>query len=165
MQQVLTLYQSERWRELIGAVDAMPAPERELPLPQMHKATALANLGKLDAAAKICEHCIREFPTDKHAYLVQGLVQMEQGQRRKAEQALRKALFLDHGCVEAHYQLGMLLLHGAQRQAGLKSLENALRLAVKGDPDMRIHNAPGMTYGRLAQILRQELKIYDMADF
>ncbi len=163
-QTVLALYRDERWQELIDTVDAALTGDNDSPLLRLHKATALANLGHLEAAANLCERCIRELPTDKHAYLLKGLVQTEQGHREQAEQAFRKALFLDRGCVEAHYQLGMLLLHGPRRQAGLKSLGNALRLARAGNSDMPIHNAPGMTYGRLAQILREELKIYGASD-
>jgi len=56
--------------------------------------------------------------------------------------------------------LGLLQLRHGERQAGMRSLSNALELAEGIEPDRKVHNAPGMVFGRLADILRKEMHVY-----
>jgi len=42
----------------------------------------------------------------------------------------------------------------------MRSLSNALELAEGIEPDRKVHNAPGMVFGRLADILRKEMHVY-----
>jgi len=62
---------------------------------------------------------------------------------------------------EVFYRLGLLQLRRGVHGKGLKNLRNALRLAELDDPQRQIHNAPGMNYGRFAEVLRHEISIYD----
>ncbi len=125
------------------------------------RASAYANLGRLEEAAKDCLAAISLKNTDKHVHFLHGLVLTELNRSAQAIDALRKALFLDSAFIEAHYQLGLLLLGSGQRQQGVKSLGNALRLAESASPEQRLHGAADMTYGRLAEVLRQEISVYE----
>ena len=158
---ILDLYRNGCWQELVNVVDAAMADNRGKSSLLGYKATALANLGKLDQATEVCEHCINENPGNKHIYLIQGLIRMERDQVDQAEASFRKALYLDRDCLESHYHLGLLLIRNGQSEMGLKSLKNALVLAEQGNSQQHIDNTRGMTYQRFAQILQQELSMFE----
>ncbi len=160
IEHVLDLLRCERWHDTLIAIEQAIREHGDTAGLLQIRAKALANLGHLDAALQACEQSLALDPTDKHTYLIQGIVLMEHGQAQQAEAALRKAVYLDYAFAEAHHQLGLLLLRLGRREAGLKSLGNALTIAEQGDPKREIHNASGMNYGRYADILRNEIDIY-----
>lgn len=148
------------WHEaLLAADNAIQAAGESAALLQI-KSKALANLGRLDEALQSCRRSLTLNPVDKQAYLLQGTILVEGTQLREAEECLRKAIFLDHTFSEAHYQLGLLLIQQGKREAGLKCLSHALRHAGKALPHLEVHNAPGMSYQRFAEIVQNEMSIY-----
>jgi chemotaxis protein methyltransferase CheR len=163
-QDVIQLLREERWNDVVETVDAHVAREGDDAELAQHKAKALANLGALEEAAKASERSIEMAPLDKHTYLIKALVMIELNDLGRAEEALRRAIFLDASFVEAHFQLGLLQLRAGDRRAGMRSLSNALDLAEKLDPERNVHNAPGMVFGRLADILRKEMNVYQGED-
>lgn len=127
---------------------------------QQMRAQALANLGRIDEAQEACLRSLQFDPENKHVYLVQALIMGEANREREAEESLRKALYLDRSFLEAHYELGMLQVRTGRMASGIKSLENALKLALAGSPERALHNAGGMTFQRFAQVLQSEIEIY-----
>lgn len=121
------------------------------------KAKALASLGQTGKALQACVTSLQLAHDNKHTYLIQGLILGELNREQDAEQALRKALYLDRSFLEAHYELGMLRVRAGDLRGGIKSLENALKLALAGDHGRELHNAGGMTYRRFAQVLQNEI--------
>ena len=157
---VIQLLREERWDEVVRKVDEHLSRDGASAELAQHKAKALANLGALDEAAKSTQQSIDLAPLDKHTYLIKALVMLELNDLGRTEEALKGALFLDPNFVEAHFQLGLLQLRQGDRQAGMRSLSNALELAEAIEPDRKVHNAPGMEFGRLADILRKEMHVY-----
>lgn len=123
------------------------------------KAKAFANLGALDEALEECVALLEMDSTDKHSQFLLGLVQLDRGDVRAAEKAFRSALFLDRQFIEAHHQLGLTLVRAGNQRAGVKSLNNALSLAVAAPDDQIVHESGGMTMDRLADVLRQAVDI------
>jgi chemotaxis protein methyltransferase CheR len=157
---VVELVRAERWSDAVTLVEQVIGESGASSELLQLKAKALANFGNLDDALQACQQSLSMDPTDKHTYLLQGIVLIEHGQPQQAEIALRKAIYLDHAFLEAHHHVGLLQLRMGRRDAGLKSLRNALTLAEQGDPLRGIHNAPGMNYGRFAEVLRNEIRMY-----
>lgn len=157
---VVELLRQERWDEVVRRVDDYQARGVGDAQLSQHRAKALANLGLLEDAVRESERSIDLAPLDKHTYLIKALVLLELNQPDKAAEALRKAIFLEPGFVEAHFQLGLLQLRLGERKAGMRSLSNALELAERLDPKRPVHNASGMVFGRLAEILRSEIAVY-----
>jgi tetratricopeptide (TPR) repeat protein len=124
------------------------------------KANALANLGKLNEAIDLFKQCIANDPTNRDTYFMYALTLSELNQFAECESALRKTLFLDHEFVPGHFQLGLLLIRNKQQDAGLKSLRNALMIAQTKEPHLAIPGSQGLDYGRLAEILKNEIKLY-----
>ena len=158
--EVTALLRAEHWRDALALLTRWPEDQVNAKI-KYCQAAALANLGEMNQALQACATGITLDPTEKHVYLIQGIVLNELDRPEEAIAALRKAIYLDHLFLEAHYQLGQLLLHTGQAAAGRKSLHNALQLAVQGDPERELHNAMGMTYRRFAHILRNEIEMYD----
>lgn len=158
--EVTALLRAEHWRDALALLTRWPEDQADARIAYC-QATALANLGEMDKALQACATGLALDPTEKHVYLIQGIVLNELDRPKEAIASLRKAIYLDHLFLEAHYQLGQLLLHTGQAAAGRKSLHNALQLAVQGDPERELHNAMGMTYRRFAHILRNEIEMYD----
>lgn len=127
------------------------------------KAKALANLGRLAEARDECLELTADANTDKHNYFLLGLIELDQGNGAAAEQAFRRALFLDRTFAEAHHQLALTLIRAGNLAAGLKSLRNALAQAEAAPVDRAVHEAPDMTMGRLADVLRQTVALYEEA--
>ncbi len=159
--EVIQLLRAERWDAVVAKVDAVAARDGMDAELAQHKAKALANLGMMEEAAQESETSLAMAPLDKHTYLITALIMMELGNLERAQEALRKALFLDPNFVEAHFQNGLLQLRLGERKGGLRSLKNALELAERLDPQHQVHNAPGLVFGRLAEILRKELHVYE----
>lgn len=159
--EVIQLLRAERWDAVVAKVDEVAARDGMDAELAQHKAKALANLGMMEEAAQESEASLALAPLDKHTYLITALIQMELGNLDRAQEALRKALFLDPNFVEAHFQNGLLQLRLGERKGGLRSLKNALELAERLDPGHQVHNAPGLVFGRLAEILRKELHVYE----
>jgi chemotaxis protein methyltransferase CheR len=160
LSRVIKLVCEERWRDALALIEEVIAKSGVSAEIWQLKAKALANLGNLEDALRACQQSLSMEPTDKHTYLILGIVLIEQNQPQDAEIALRKAIYLDHAFLEAHHRLGLLQLRLGRRDAGLKSLSNALALAEHGDPYRGIHNAPGVNYGRFAEALRDEIRWY-----
>ncbi len=154
------LVSQQRWNEVLVAADACLDGEGESATVLLHKACALAGLGRLGEAAQLSQQAALLDPMDKHAHFLHALVLIEQGDPDSAESGMRKALYIDPRFLEAHHQLGLLQLRQGQRDKGVKSLVNALEIAEAGDPECTIHGAADMTYQRMAEVLRKEIDIY-----
>ncbi|UJP06378.1 MAG: hypothetical protein LZF61_05265 [Nitrosomonas sp.] len=159
MTQLLDLMQIGQWRDALALAGKISEQQGESLLLLQMEAKIQANLGYIAEALQLCEKCLRLDPVDKHIYLLQGIMLMADARFREAEQALRRAVFLDYQFAEAHYQLGLLLIHQNCRQEGLKSLASAL-MHAQGKPYQCVHNASGMTYARFAEIIESEIEIY-----
>ena len=158
--QIIQMLREELWTDVLEVIKQAENEQGTSADLWQIKANALANLGLLDESLQACQQSLALDPCDKHTYLIQGIVYIEQNQQQLAEIALRKAIYLDHTFAEAHYHLGLLLLRVSKPDAGLKSLTNALALVEQGDPQRELHNALGMVYSRFAEILRNEISIY-----
>jgi len=124
------------------------------------RAKALANLGRGREALEACDASLQRDTADKHTYFLRAMVLLELHRLPEAEEALRRTLYLDRDFLEAHYQLALLQMRRGERQAGLKSMRNALAIAERTTPERRLHDAAGRDHERMAAILRHELCIY-----
>ena len=158
--QLLLLNQTGCWHDILIACDQgirkFGATAHFLQL----KANALANIGHMDEALQTCKMSLEKDPLEKHTYLIQGLILVEQGALVEAESVFHKALYLDHQFLLAHYQLALLLLKIGKHSLAIKSFNNALVLAEQGDPRKEIEGAPGVTFEHFTDILRKEILIY-----
>lgn len=124
------------------------------------KATALANMGMLEESLAVCQESIALNKTDKQSHFTQAMVQLELNLLDAAEDSLRKTLFLDRNFVMGHYQIGLLMIRKKDYEAGIKSLQNALKIVDSKIPTESVQGFSDLTYGRLADILKNEIDLH-----
>jgi len=154
----IELIHQEKWLDLLDSTAVVAEADNGRLL--QYRAKALANLGRLDEASECCNRALSLNATDKHTYFIHGLVLQELGQMAEAETAFNKTLYLDRYCVEAYYQLGLLMIRSGRTKAGIRNLENAQREAERRDPERQIHDTNSITYARFAQIVNNEIVMY-----
>jgi len=141
----------------LKAVDKSGLTQAQIGLVASLEARLLAGSGELGKAEQACREAIA---ADKlhvgHHYLLAVILQ-EMDRLDEAAQALTRAIYLDQDFVLAHFTLGMLHKEQGRKQAGRKSLENALA-GLKGlGRDDLVPASEGMTAGRLTEIIRATL--------
>lgn len=154
------LLHEAQWQETLNIINASDSHQQKSVFLLNAKATAYANLGKLEAAVTALHESLVIDPTNKYSYFTYGVTLIELNRLPEAEKALRKTLFLDYQFVMGHYQLGLLLLRSKQKNAGLKCLRNALTIAKTKDPNQTVPGPESLSYDRLAAILSYEIELY-----
>jgi len=155
------LLREERWNEAIGAIAQYMDIHGETPAMLQHRAKALSNRGESLQAIQLCQRSIDLDPLNHHTYLIMALSLLELNRLQEAEAALRKVIYLNREFIEAHFHLALLQLRLGKVKPGLKSLENALSAAERIDPERELHHAVGMTVGRFAEVVKNEILVYD----
>lgn len=158
--QIRELLHDERWSEAIAAVTQYMDTHGETSAMLQHRAKALSNRGESLQAIQMCQRSIELDPLNHHTYLIMALALLELNRMQEAEAALRKVIYLNRDFIEAHFHLALLQLRLGKVKPGLKSLENALSAAKRIDPERELHHAVGMTVGRFAEVVKNEILVY-----
>jgi chemotaxis protein methyltransferase CheR len=101
---------------------------------EIRRIRRLADLGQWWDAIGRCEALLDTGANDPVVHLYYALVLEQMGKQAAAEQALRRAVFLDRGFVLAHYHLGLFLLARGDLEGSSKSFKTVRRL-LEGEPD------------------------------
>jgi chemotaxis protein methyltransferase CheR len=131
-----------------AVADAVPT-EPAGRAPDLALARGLANEGRLADALVECDKVIAGDKLVAAGHYLRGMILQENGAFAEARDALRRALFLDHDLVVAHFALGNLLRRKGRGQEAARSLENARALLQKYAPDAELPESDGVTAGRL----------------
>ena len=95
--------------------------------PMLNQASELANKGRFSEAILVCEQHLKEKGLSAPAYALMGMIWQASGQRGRAEECLRKAVYLDPHHDEA--LLGLALL--AERRGDSLAAANLRRRAER----------------------------------
>ncbi|MEO6786988.1 MAG: CheR family methyltransferase [Chthoniobacteraceae bacterium] len=112
-------------------------------------ARRLANEGRLAEALAECEQAIAGDKLVAAGHYLRGVILQEKGALAGAREALRRALFLDHNLVVAHFALGNLMRQHGREVEATRSYENARALLQQYAPDAELPESGGITAGRL----------------
>jgi len=135
--------------------------KKSIPISAPHEEVlALANIGKLEEAAGLCETLLPKYPTSSELYFMLGLIRAETNHLNDALTALRKSIFLDQNFVVGHFQMGLLLFRMQKHEAGLKSLRNAFVIASAKNAREKVRGCDNLDYGHLTEILRNEIELH-----
>ncbi len=124
------------------AIAAEPQPIAPAPRPaaaappaspaSLADARVLANGGRLDEALAICARVLRDAPTDVAAHALAGVIHVARHDDAAAEQALRRAVYLDPGHYEALSCLALLHDRRDDRDQAANFRRRAARAAKPG---------------------------------
>ncbi|MCT7996356.1 CheR family methyltransferase [Laspinema olomoucense] len=85
---------------------SVPSPPKRIPESPLIQARHLADLGRLNEAAQLCETYLSQHRTDANAYVLLGEILQSAGHYERAEQCWEKAIYLE----PHHYEALMHLL-------------------------------------------------------
>lgn len=163
MVEINNLMHNSQWQEVLALINHYDLKEHPSVFLLNAKTTVLANLGKLEEANATSKIALQMDPANKQTYFIYALVLLGQNQFLEAEEALRKSIFLDHQFVEAHFQLGLLLIRNKKTDTGIKSLKNALRIAKSKNPNEAVSEMHGLNFKQLTDILAHEIEMYTIS--
>lgn len=130
----------------VAANDREPA---ESPLRELKR---LADQGAWVEAMRVCRRLLDADPLDAAVHLHHGLLLEHMRQIGQAEEALRRALYLDRTLALAHFHLGRLAVDQGDRIAAARAFRNAARLLdgkaeaelVEGSDDLSVAELNGL---------------------
>jgi chemotaxis protein methyltransferase CheR len=134
--------------------EPMPAPPPASGVADVRRA---ANLGDMAQAAELCRAAVERDPLNPALHFYAGLIAQALGQPGDAEEAFRRALYLQQDFALAHYHLGLMLIETGRTAAGRRAVANAARIAAALPGDAEMQEGDGMRAGELAQIARLSL--------
>ena len=141
--------------ELPAGPPAAPTFKR----PDLASARRLADQGQWEEAAHACATLLKEEKLNAPAYFYHAMVLEQLGDPAQAEEALRKALYLDRAGLLAHYHLGLFLLKKGDAPGAIRSFRNVLRLLEKQDAGEVIADADGLTAADLMEMTNMQLEV------
>jgi chemotaxis protein methyltransferase CheR len=107
----------------------------------------------LDEALHWCDRWLAGNRLAPEAHYLRGLILLEMGRHREAEEALRRCLYLEPQMGLAHVALGQIARQRGHGVSARRHLSVARALLEKHGRDELLHEAGGLTAGRLRESL------------
>ncbi|HEX2767686.1 MAG TPA: CheR family methyltransferase [Geobacteraceae bacterium] len=114
---------------------------------------AYANQGNLTLALEWSENAIAADRLNPRPYYLQAIIFQEKGADDAAIVSLKRAIYLDHGFVLAHFALANLTLRRGKPKEAARHLKNAASLLHDYGDDDILPVSEGMSARRLAEII------------
>jgi chemotaxis protein methyltransferase CheR len=159
--------EAERARPPVPKGDAEPRRSTPAAAPRARAAApdalsglrTLADRGEWEAAMRTCAELLERNAVDPRLHFYAGLLYEQRSLVSKAEEAFRRAIYLDRGYVLAHY--GLALCRQKERDLGgaRRSLENVVRLVASMEPAAALPDADGLTAGDLHALAKRCLEV------
>ncbi|MCX6283511.1 MAG: hypothetical protein NTW31_04650 [Bacteroidetes bacterium] len=119
---------------------------------------AFANLGKLNEALKLCSELLEQDAAKPLYFYLEASILLELREEGKAEEALRKALYLDNEMILAHYLMGNILRRKGHLNQANKHYRNILNIISDLPDESVLEESDGLTAGYMKETLKSLLK-------
>ena len=151
--EAFSLHHQQRYTEaatkLEGLLDEHPRNAAAATL----LARVYANQGELDRALRWCDRALSTHKLDAGLHYLRATVLQERGAIHDCTTALKRALFIDHHFVLAHFALGNIAMHENRLQNARKHFDNALSSLQPYSDEQLLPGSEGLTAGRLREII------------
>lgn len=114
---------------------------------------ALLERAEMPRARRMLDLCLKEEPLLLEAQLLMAGLTEEAGDLVAAEQACRRALYINPGAPMAHFQLALILEQKGDSQGVARSLKTTLKLIAGQDPHALVEFGDGVCHGRLKEMV------------
>ncbi|MGE0606718.1 MAG: CheR family methyltransferase [Pirellulales bacterium] len=114
---------------------------------------ALMSTADIIHARRALETCLAEEPLSIEAQLLKASLSEEAGELSVAEQACRRALYIDRHCLLAHFHLALVQQQTGDSAGAARSLRTALALVQGKNPHEPVAFGEGVCYGRLREMI------------
>ncbi|MEX0852802.1 MAG: CheR family methyltransferase [Bauldia sp.] len=157
---------SVRRRAIVGTGSRLrTAARRAAPEPLLRQSSdiativELANRGDWQNASRHCEAILAGDPFNAAVHYYYALILQSTGAHGEAEQALRRAIYLDRGFALAHYQLGLARKDARDLSACAKAFRNTLDALSQTPDDQTISPCGQITALDLRELATQQLEL------
>jgi chemotaxis protein methyltransferase CheR len=116
---------------------------------------SLANTGELEKALNLCEKSINGNTENASLYLLMGTILLEMNDPKEAEKALRKALYIDHELINAHFILANLMKKQGNIKLAAKHFKNVIKLVKSFGEDQIVPELDGISVNQLKGMVNQ----------
>jgi chemotaxis protein methyltransferase CheR len=113
----------------------------------------LANQGKLEDAVHWCKRAVSADKCDPRLHYLLAIILDERKSVEEAKASLKRALYLDHDFVLAHFALANLSLRLGNIAEARKHFSNTKEILSKCNPDEILPESEGITAGRLSEMI------------
>ena len=114
---------------------------------------SLANLGNLTEALKKCKIYLSTNTHNASLNYLHATILLELNDSENAEQALRKAIYMDHSLVMAQFEMGNILNKRGEKKSAEKHYQNILNLLNTFEDKYIIPFTDNMTTKRMKEII------------
>jgi chemotaxis protein methyltransferase CheR len=122
---------------------------------------ALANLGQLRDAGRVCLTAMERHPLEAELLYLHAVLLGETGRHKEALDAARRALYLDPGLIVAHIAYADASQHAGRQADTARALRNAARLLEGMPRQAEVAGTDGERAGRLAELVRLRLELVE----
>jgi Tfp pilus assembly protein PilF len=137
---------AERWIERCS-------DKRERLTQRLAYVRALLSAAEVASARRALETCLREEPLSIEAQLLSAAFAEEAGEPAVAEQACRRALYIDRKCALAHFHLALIQQQLGDASGAARSLRTTTDLSADKNPHEPVPYGDGLCYGRLREMV------------
>ena len=130
-------------------------------LPDIAAIIEFANKGDWDKAARHCKEILSADVCNAVAHYYHGLILHYSGARTDAEQAWRRAIYLDREFALAHYQLGLVLKEAHDASGSAKAFHNAIAILKRLPDDRSVSPCDQITAIELRELATQQLEFLE----
>jgi len=127
--------------------------------PSLGAVVACADKGDWAGAKGYCRRLLEADACNAAAHYYHALVQLYSAAPREAEQALKRAIYLDRHFALAHYQLGLLLKEAGDHKGCRRSFHNAIRALSRTADGDAVSPCGRITALELRVLALQQLKL------
>ena len=138
--------------EAARTIEGIGNPSDRAPL-RLRYARALLACAEIAKARQMLEMCLKEAPLLIEAQLLQAGFAEEAGDLALAEQACRRALYIDPSAPIAHFHLALILERKGDRKKAARSLATTMKLIEGKDPHALVEHGEGVCNGRLKEMV------------
>ncbi len=131
---------------------ALASDPRERAREHLRQAHVLLGQAQMAEARRQLELAVEDDPLLLEAYLMKAGLAEEAGDLAAAEQACRRALYLDRACCIAHFHLALVQQQQGRRAEAAKSIRTVLQLIENRDPHDLVEFGDGVCFGRLREM-------------
>lgn len=111
------------------------------------------------AALAVCDAALKRYPLAAALHVARAALLLDVDRGPEAEQALKRAIYLDRGLAIAHFMLAAALRRKGDLAGARRGYRNARDLCAGRPMDEPAQWADGETSGRLAEIAAAELAL------
>ena len=120
---------------------------------RLRYAQALLACAEIGRARRMLVLSLEENPLSIEAQLLLASFAEEMGDLNAAEQACRRALYVDRKCPIAHFHLAMVQQQKGDHAGARRSFATTLKLIESEAPDRLVSYGEGICYGRLQEMV------------